>query len=103
MLLLIALLAFCSIGGFLPRLLADIIATVVALAMVTTGRRAAIALADYGRSYPNSPAAWNRSVTPEERRLLRKGMEAALDNAQITSLLPSTTLRAYRIAGAFRG
>lgn len=103
MLHLIVLLGLNFISGFLPRLLADIIATVVALAMVTTGRRAAIALADYGRGYANSPAAWDRSVTPEERRLLRNGMKAALDNAQLTSLLPSTTLRAYRIAGAFHG
>lgn len=103
MLLVIALLAINLVGGMLCRTLAGTIAAIAALITVTNGRRAATALADHGKSLSKLPAAWDRPVTSQQRRMLRNGMKAAIDNAQLTSLLPSTTMRAQRIARAFRG
>ena len=67
----------CLACRIAPRLLAELVATIVGMVLVRAGRRARRRLLEC--ACPVGAAGWDRTPTRAERRALRRGLKAALD------------------------
>lgn len=96
MIIVSALLASFAIVRFGPALLASFIATILALVMIRRSRTSTAALIAAG---PRR-AKWNRT-SRAERRLLAVGLDAAVNMATFTSLMPASVFRASALQKGF--
>lgn len=86
----------CLACRIVPRLLAEVVATIVGVGLVHAGRRARRRLLEC--ACPVGAAGGDRTPTRAERRALRRGLKAALDMTVFTSLLPHVAIRAHKLA-----
>jgi hypothetical protein len=86
----------CLASRIVPRLLAEVVVTIVGMVIVLAGRRARRMLLE--RACPVGAVGWDRKPTRAEARALRGGLNAALDMTVFTSLLPHVAIRAHKLA-----
>lgn len=86
----------CLACRIAPRLLAELVATIVGMVLVRAGRRARRRLLEC--ACPVGAAGGDRTPTRAERRALWRGLKAALDMTVFTSLLPHVAIRAHKLA-----
>lgn len=80
-----------------PRLLVEFVATVIGMRLVVAQRRACRRMLEGAR--PGETGSWDRNSSGAERRALKRGLNAALDMTEFTSLLPHVAARAHKFAG----
>lgn len=86
----------CLACRIVPRLIAEVVATIIGVVLVLSGRRARRMLLEC--ACPVGAASWDWKPTRAERRALRRGLNAALDMTVFTSLLPHVAIRAHKLA-----
>ena len=97
------MMTFCLVSlwlalRFLPRLIVELIATLIASALTLSSRRLARALLDRRNDTDLATARWDDRPTRAERRLLARSLDIALSQTELRSVFPGVMTRADAIA-----
>jgi hypothetical protein len=93
---LLLVIAFAYLAcRIVPRLLAELVATVIGVWLVIANRRARATLLRLAR--PIGTATWEQKPGRAERRAMRKSLAAAIALTEFTSLLPTVAIRAHKL------
>lgn len=82
----------------LPQILAEIVATLIGVRLVSSSQRARKLLLTSAAASGTTAWAWDRRPTKAERRALRQALTAAIDLTTFTSLLPHVAARSYKLS-----